>query len=553
MIRALPVALFSGAVFLNFFFLFFGYSGLFPLDHIDFSFFAALSFFFALYRPGWAFLLFVSTLSFETINLLPEVFSVSVRPYQLAGAAILAGLFVRFLRNRRSFPFARLRWFDALPLVFALGGFLACFFVAGFGEAFKQAMVVFSFVALYFLSRQFFGDARDARRVFSFFAISSVCAALFALWQSFRFTSGLSSFEVMPGRPNAFFAEPDWLGMFFVFVGSLALVCLFYFLEKSYFEKRKEFGIWKKEFYEKSGDSDRYGDVSSHFLFFVLSFLFLTLFILGLLLTAARSAWIGFALSSLSFLAILLVGRYLPDPRGLRWGLFVRGGIMVLSSFALALFFVWMFRLTTFDLWSRAGSSVSGMQEITVSCGAPVSIPERIENVSELSLYDCRHIRLEDIEMEQLSGKFILTVLRPDPSIEARRDIREKTLETLREHWLFGIGWGNIGNILGMDERGASFNASNAFLEAWLGGGILAFLAFAALWILFPIFAVRVLFSFASDGDSGLLSRTVAAFFLFAWLGGTFFNFFNSGILLGFLWVWLGGIGMIAPSIRERR
>ena len=128
------------------------------------------------------------------------------------------------------------------------------------------------------------------------------------------------------------------------------------------------------------------------------------------------------------------------------------------------------FHLTTFDLTDRAGSAASGQQRITVSCDTPTVLLESIADISELSSYGCRFIRLEAIDAEQAAGKFIGTVSRPDPSIEARRVISRTTFETLRSHWLFGIGWGSIGNILGTDDRGASLNASNAFLEAWLGG-----------------------------------------------------------------------------------
>lgn len=550
MIRVIPIALLSGAVFLHLFLLLFGYSDLFPLGVIDFLFFAVLSFLCALYRPGWAFLLFVSTLSFETINLFPEAFSVSIRPYQLSGAMILAGLFVRFLRDRHSFPFSRPRWFDVLPILFAFGGFLAVFSAPDSASAGKQAVAVLSFVALYFLSRQFLGDASDARRVVPFLLVSSVGATLFALWQSIRFTNGFPSFEVMPGRPNAFFAEPDWLGMFFVFSGSLFLAVMFFRFEKNSLEKEES--EMKNQESNKGEDfrMERYFSLLRNSSFLILYALFPVLF-LGLLLTVARSAWVGFIFSLVVFLALLLVGKCPWNIREWRWGLFARGSAVIVVSCAFALFLVWAFRLTTFDLGNRAESTVSGMQEITASCVTLVSLPEKIESVSDLSLYGCRHIRLEEIAGEQTAGRFITTTLRPDPSIEARRVIREKTFETLQKYWLFGIGWGGIGDVLGTDERGASFNASNAFLEVWLGGGLLACVSFFVLWMLVPIFAIRMLFCSTPNEGVDLVLRSVAVFFLLTWIGGTFFNLFNSGILLGFLWVWLGGIGMIASRTRD--
>jgi hypothetical protein len=548
MIRVVPIALLSGAVFLNLLFLVFGNSELFPLGEIDVWFFVALSFLFALYRPGWAFLIFLSLLSFETVNLSPDSIPFSLRPYQLLGANILLAIFLRFLFRRLSFSPVKFRWFDVLPLLFALGGFFSIASASDSAGASKQAVVALSFVALYFLSRQFFGEARDARRALLFLVVPSVLTALFALWQSVRFTAGLSSFEVMPGRPNAFFPEPDWLGMFLIFSLSISLSLMFFFFERGHCNKEKELGIKNQELGGRYGDAWWHCVLSHNSLFLILYSGLLTLSLLGLLLTVARSAWVGFVFSALLFLKLLLVGKYSWNPREWRWKLFAKGSAAVFASFLLALFAVWAFRLTTFDIGSRAGSTVSGMQEITVSCATPISLPERIGDVAELSPYDCRHIRLEDIEAEKNAGKFISTVLRLDPSIEARRVIREKTFETLREHWLFGIGWGSIGDILGTDDRGSALNASNAFLEVWLGGGMISLIAFALFWLCVPFFALRTSFGRHLGGEDAFSSRAVAVFFLTSWVGLTVFNFFNSGILLGFVWVWLGAIGMIAEK-----
>lgn len=542
MIRAIPLALFSGAFFLNLLLLFFGNSDLFPLGAIDFWFFFALSFLFALYRPGWAFLLFLSLLPFETVSLAPETLPLSLRPYQLLGGTLIGALLFRFLFRRSSFPFVKLKWFDALPLFVALGGFLAVFSAFDRGSAGKQAIVIASFAALYFLSRQFLGNERDVRRVVPFLVLPAFFSTLFAFWQSLRFTAGLSSFETMPGRPNAFFAEPDWLGMYFIFSLSLFLSFLFFVFEKNASKIPEKIHL-------PSGGAkckmQNFGALFSHssFQFFIFYFLFF-IFSLGLLLTVARSAWVGFAFSLFVFLVFLLVGKHSWNIREWRWGLFARGGFAIVFSFALALFVVWAFQLTTFDLGNRAKSTFSGMQEITVSCEAPIPLPEEIADVSELLSYGCRHIRLEEIEAERRSERFVSAVLRPDPSIEARRAIKEKTFETLKGHWLFGIGWGSIGSVLGTDERGASLNASNAFLESWLGGGFIGLLSFLFLWMLVPIFAVRMFFSKKTEAIL-YERRAISVFFLISWIGFTIFNLVNSGILLGFVWVFLGGIGML--------
>ncbi len=545
MIRITEGALFFGAFLLSLFFLFSGNSAIFPLDMADFTFFVMIAFFFALYRPGWAFLVFLSLLPFEMVNLSPEALAFSLRPYQLLGGALLLSMLARFIVHRLPFSVMRFRWFDIMPIVFGLGGFLAIGFASDTLNATKQALIALSFVALYFLSRQFLGEVRDVRRVMPFLVLSSVCTILFALWQSIQFTAGRISFEVMSGRPNAFFAEPDWLGMFLVLSGSLALGLLFYYFDQYRTDESTENtrlaepSFLKRSIYALSHYS------RTSFLFFV--FCFLTLSWLGILLTVARSAWVGFVFSVLLFLKLLLVGGHSWSFRNWRWKLFAQGCGAVAVSFVVALIMVWGFQLTTFDLTNRAGSTTSGQQEITVSCEAPVALPERIESVSELSSYGCRFIRLEEIDAEQSAGRFVSTVSRPDPSTEARRVIGQKTFETLKAHWFFGIGWGGIGSILGTDDRGAVFNASNAFLESWLGGGILSALAFLVLWMLVPIFALRTFFGFGNESNQGV-SRAVSVFFLVSWIGFTVFNIFNSGILLGFVWVWLGSIGIITKK-----
>lgn len=543
MIRITEGMLFLGAFLLSLFFLFLGNSAVFPIDMADFTFSVAISFFFALYRPGWAFLIFLSLLPFETISLSPEMLAFSLRPYQLLGGVLLLSMLVRLIVHRLPFPVMRFRWFDIAPLIFGLGGLLAMCSASDIPRAAKQVVIVFSFVALYFLSRQFLGEARDVRRVTPFLALSSVCAILFALWQSIRFTMGRISFEAMPGRPNAFFAEADWLGMFLMLSGSMALTLLFRCLDRHCDEERTESVPTVEQSFLRMPicDSRRY----SRALVLLSVFCFLTLSLLGTLLTVARSAWVGFALSTFIFLSLLLIGGRSRSFRAWRWKLFVQGCVVTALSFIVALLVVSGFRLTTFDLINRAGSTASGQQKITVSCETPVVLPESVGSVSELPSYGCRFIRLEEIDTEQSAGRFVSTVSRPDPSIEARRVISQKTFETLREHWLFGIGWGGIGSVLGTDDRGATLNASNAFLEAWLGGGILGALSFLVLWMLVPIFSLRAFFG-SESGTNQVVSREIVLFFLVSWAGLTAFNMFNSGILLGFVWVWLGSIGIIA-------
>lgn len=561
MTRFLLAALFFAAVFGSGALVGFGHTAVFPLGMANFFVFSLLAFLFALYRPGWAFLLFVSLLPFETVLLAPHALGISIRPYQLFGAALAFGLGVRFLFRRNSFPFSPLRWFDGLPFLIVLGSIASVFVAPHVPTAAKQTVIVFSYAVMFLVSRQFLSDARDLKNVWPFAALSAVFSAFFALWQSIRFTRSLDSFEVMPGRPNAFFSEPDWLAMFFLVLISGALSFLFWYLEKYFSENGDEFPGREAAVSSRSDSNassvENTGKQGIGGSFFRQEnirqlvvrggiFLLLTLFMITLFLTVSRSAWFGGVLAAVGCLAMLLLGTPPFSFTRLRWRMWFRGSLFLLCSLLLSLIAIRLSGITTFALADRA-KSVNGWQEITISCETSAPLPNRIEDVAALPSLGCRHIRLEDIEAEALLGRTIARIERPDPSIDARLTIGKETISQLRSHPIFGIGWGNIGMFLGKDERGASYNASNAFLEMWLGGGILAFVAFGVLWCLVPILAIRTL-SGASGFPESTIDRALALFFLISWIALSAFNLFNSGVLLGFVWVWLGGIGLLLPK-----
>ena len=98
-----------------------------------------------------------------------------------------------------------------------------------------------------------------------------------------------------------------------------------------------------------------------------------------------------------------------------------------------------------------------------------------------------------------------------------------------------GVGWGSIGKILGADERGASLNASNIFLEIWLGSGLIGLLCFI---IFLGNILLKTAKAFISTQDFD--AKIFSVFILSTLSGLIVFNLFNSGILLGFFWVFLG-------------
>ena len=206
--------------------------------------------------------------------------------------------------------------------------------------------------------------------------------------------------------------------------------------------------------------------------------------------------------------------------------------------------FIYAFHLTNFQIFNRA-SSVGGLQKITVACPMTTCIlPYKINDLEELSSCSCRHINLEDIEKEKEAGSRIMEVQRVDPNIATRVLIYQKSIDQIIKHPILGIGWGNISAILGTDERGMGLNASNIFLEVWLGAGLIGALSFV---ILLGYIFIRSVMMYL---DRKVEDKTVATFILLGWIAIVIPNLFNSGIFLGFLWVYLA-IAILLIEARE--
>ncbi len=550
--NAIKVYLILANVLLVIFAIWFSNVGLLPFKNTgDFVFFVALALVFTLYRPGWAFVLFVGLLGLENVNLAPIGLGLAVRPYQLLGGLILLAIVVRLMLRRPAVSFPKLKWLDGLPVLFALGGFVSGLTAVSKGTSLKQAVVAASFVALYFLVRIYIQSLADLKRIAPFFLSSGLVVSLYAIWQNFRFSVGGNSFEVMLGRPNATFTEPDWLGIYLTFIIFLLLTWL-YIISKNNVKKQDclisnfQFPISNKFFNVQIFKK-------------IVIYTFIALVLVALILTVSRSAWLGALLIVLGFLKInLLYGEktnqffiskngfwkniWLVITRPWDWKQFWLGfrNIVIVVAFSLGIVFV--FRLTNFQLTSRA-QSTNGLQKITIACNSPVLfVNDKIESLSDLAQHNCWHINLEEIVGQKAKGKFIQEVYRPDPNVGIRAKIYGVAFEQIKQHPLLGIGWGSISGILGTDERGAGLNASNIFLEIWLGAGLLGFLAFL---ILLGYLLVASVVNFVKTNGSDVVA-TFVVFGLFAILIP---NLFNSGIFLGFVWVFLA----IAVGLSEKK
>ncbi|MCX6763746.1 MAG: O-antigen ligase family protein [Candidatus Moranbacteria bacterium] len=516
-----------------------------PLRMGDFLFFAFLTLAFALYRPGWAFLFFIGTIALENINLAPAQLGMALRPYQFIGALTMLALIIRFIFKRLNFELPKLKWFDALIGIIVIAGFLSTLNAPDKILSFKLSIIIFSFSILYLLSRIYIQTFEDLKRIVPFFLSSSVIVILYGVWQNIRFIYGGSNFETMPGRPNATFAEADWLGIFIVFCLAVIYVIVYY----CHSELAEESNPKISNFSRQSGTPPRRWQIpisnkitnskfqipirNSKFsiLNSFLHILLTTLYII-LILTVSRSAWLGAGFVTIIFLFIILTNLKF-NPKNWQFRCFLK----TLTNFAIAIFvsflLIYIFHLTNFQLFNRAQSS-GGLQKITIACEKEIALPNSINNISELAKYNCRHINLENIAQEKAAGQFVTEIYRTDPNVNIRQIIYQKSWEQINNHLILGIGWGSIGKILGADERGAALNSSNIFLEVWLGSGILGIISFVLIWIIILISGLR---NFLKENPE---SKIFGLFLILSVFALLIPNLFNAGILLGILWLFWG-------------
>jgi len=478
-------------------------AGLLPLGTADFVFLFSIVSLFAAYRPGWIFLLLVSVLPMEIVNLAPTAFGADVRAYQFLTVAIFLGLGIRFLAGRKMPGWPKPVPTDFLLALIPAGSVFAAMNAPDPGTAFRFSVILFSFYVLYGLCRIYIRSSEDVGRIVPFVVLSGLITSSYAVVQNVAFLSGHPAGEVMPGRPNAGFPEADWLGGFLVVIVAV-------FLARAYRSGSRDARM-SEIFRTGTGISLLLG---------------LPLALLALVLSVSRSAWLGTFVSAIVFAVLPLLRK------SFRPALFSAGFFALSGAFAFLVAF--SVPLSDFDLFGRAGSIGSGLQTITVSCDEKTELPEHIGDVAELAAFGCRHIDLEDIPSERSSGRFVTETDRDDPNVSIRKETYRKSLEFGRQHPVLGIGWGSVTDALGTDGRGTGLNASNVFLEVWLGSGILGLAGLVGF--LGFLMSVSLRDFFRSGGVFPL-------FLLSATMGSVVFDFFNSGILLGFVWVFLGVAG----------
>jgi hypothetical protein len=523
-INPIKAALIAGSLLFSCALILLNNSGVLPLALGDFIFFSGLVFLCALYRPGWVFLFFIGVLPFEIVTIAPQEIGFMLRPYQWVGILTLIAVATRYAFGRLPFSIPKIRRLDWLLLLLWAGSLASAFYAPNRNISLKQSIVLLSFVALYALVRIFVRTVEDVKNTLAFFIGSGVIVSLYAIWQNIRFAGASNAFEVMAGRPNSVFTEPDWMGAFLV-VSIAAVYAMLWMYQKSKGSEKNFVPLdWKLPFI-----------LTFRRIILTGLFVLLTLLYSTLIISVSRSAWLSVAFVSLVAWGVVLADGALLSMQQWKWRESLIYAMSLAATFVVSLGLAVLFHLTSFGLFNRAQSTASGLQLITVACTHDILLPDTIASVDELAAYDCRHINLEDKEAAANRGEIVKEIYRSDPNVSIRREIYAKTFGIIREHFLTGIGFGSIASFLGNDERGAGLNTSNIFLEVWIGSGLIGLFAFVCIWFSIGYASLKRLWL---RHTNNYLSAIYTFLFL-SWIGLTVFNLFNAGLFLGFFWAWL--------------
>ena len=503
-----------------------------PMGIGDFVFISILALCVALYRPRWTFYIFVSLIPLENIILVSGFLPIQLRPYQYTGAILIAAIFILWAAKRLNFKLLKPIWIDWLVFSLVPLSFLSLINSPIKNTSLKNNLILFSFIVLYFLARNFLRTKRHLIETAFFFLASNIVVLIYGFFQVFADKFGARSFEVMFGRPNSTFTEPDWLGVFLCF----ALAILFV-IARSVATKQSQ-AIMENTGLSRFARNENLIATALYFLIF----LNLTL----LILTLSRSAWIG-AIAVIFF--YLIFNLYKKDSRRTIFTprKFANQFLIIFLISLISLTTIHFGKLSKFDLFDRARSTATSEQKITIACDNGNNIPQTVTGTDELAKCGCRHINLEEIDFQKSQGKFVTEIFRQDPNVMTRSAIYQKSWEEIKKHPILGVGYGSITQSLGTDPRGAGLNESNIFLQVWAGCGILGLISFVAILGYLFIFSFRRLSSICPlnrffgcpiAGDN--FEKSLNIFSTLAIMALIIPNLFNAGLFMGLFWLGLG-------------
>jgi hypothetical protein len=500
-----------------------------------FAFFVliVLSFYFCFKFPRRSFLVFIMLIPLENIIITPAQFGIGLRPFQFLGAVLVISILALSFKKKSSLEllsFKRIclicrllktkdcvlvaknksfNWLDRLVFIFPIFAFLAIINSPQQILSAKLAIILVSFVVLYWLIRNFTQTRFAIIETLLFFIFGSIPVIFWSFYQALAKLIGWQDFQVFTARVNGTFTEPDWLGVYL----TLMIAGLLWF---RHLAKPDKSNLMVGPF----GVSRIFGFLIN--VYFIVAFLVL-------ILTVARSAWLGVVAVFLVYFAILFVDKFLHKTISF---LQILKNALVLGFLGIvAIAGIIFTNLSTFHFANRATSSVSGEQVITISCEKKMELPDSIEDMEELEIFGCRHIGLEEIEKEEMNKMFVTTIMRPDPNVDIRKEIYTKTLAEVKKHPILGQGLGSAVSFLGTDDHGSDLNTSNILLEILFSMGIIATTV--------AIYITGFLISWSSTKIFQNKEHIFSSFILLSGVAIIVPNMFNSGLLLGIFWFWL--------------
>lgn len=333
------------------------------------------------------------------------------------------------------------------------------------------------------------------REVYEGLSVGILASSLFAVYQNVAFNLEWPNFEVMAARPNAFFPEPDWLGIYLV----LGLV---------------PFLAWTGK---DRQDSKLPKPLKNKYLFYS----FLIIAIVAIILTVARASWLAL-IAEMGVIAMFYVYRFcksgVSSPHQVRgrpcleqdFALFLRKGIYFVSLIVISLILIDIFHLSRFNIPDRFRSIFFKEHIITVAIK-----PETGEKLK---------IDLEEKDYYRNLGYQVQEDYVSDENVASREEKFTGAWETIRTHPYLGNGLG-----ITLINTNFEHNANNLFLEWWASAGIggLALILGLLIYLL-------------SKGLLFLKSGTpYAAIILAGTAGFIIVNIFNASIFLAFAWFYL--------------
>ncbi len=485
---------------------------LYTISYPDFIFITLLVFGCGFYRPQWVFALALTLLPLETLSLLPPEAPLTLRPTLLLGCAALLGYVLKSGFTNSFSRILRINGADFAVIAIFVGTLLGLLIDQDRTDQGRYLLILAMLLTTYIMTKLFFYHTQARTLAWGSVAVSGILVAGYGVTQNILFNAGLIHKQAMPGRPNGTFAEADWLGIFLIL--PLIVVSAWLFIRKP-----------------------KILDSLSQALVNTLLTIALFLIQITLVLTVARSAWIG-ALVGVSALSCLIWRM-----RGLQQvliSLVGQGSIAVL-----ALILINGLSLSTFNLEQRL-QSTAGLQEITIACEASSSctstfscpIPITITDITELEPYNCTFIDLEEISSKEDEGLIVTTTKRPDPTVSVRQEIYQTSLQEIKNNPFLGIGWGMVGQKLGEDEHGNTHNSANLAVQLIISIGVFgigAILLLTAMSIvIFARFMRHTPSANPEEGDVIIATTLSSATGIFA------ANMFNAGLLQHYMWFILG-------------